>query len=156
MTDALETHNKTLTSERFSDLSQINTKNVAKLKVLCTYDTWRLTSFEAGLIMGGAGFGGWLYATDADTGVEVEASVQLSDRERRDADRWGPCVLRRHRGNFYAIGAATGQKLWGRKIGGAIAGSVIYTANGAQTVRWRPALYSPSGRFRLRTFRLRS
>jgi alcohol dehydrogenase (cytochrome c) len=38
-------YNKTLTSERFSDLSQINTKNVAKLKVLCTYDTWRLTAF---------------------------------------------------------------------------------------------------------------
>src|SRR5262245_10675275 len=44
-------YNKTLTSERFSDLSQINTKNIAKLKVLCTYDTWRLTSFESGLIM---------------------------------------------------------------------------------------------------------
>jgi alcohol dehydrogenase (cytochrome c) len=44
-------YNKTLTSERFSDLSQINTKNVAKLKVLCTYDTWRLTSFETGMIM---------------------------------------------------------------------------------------------------------
>jgi alcohol dehydrogenase (cytochrome c) len=44
-------YNKTLTSERFSDLSQINTKNVAKLKVLCTYDTWRITSFETGLLM---------------------------------------------------------------------------------------------------------
>src|SRR6201996_1793749 len=44
-------YNKTLTSERFSDLSQINTKNIAKLKVLCTYDTWRLTAFETGLIM---------------------------------------------------------------------------------------------------------
>src|SRR5262245_50736604 len=44
-------YNKTLTSERFSDLSQINTKNVAKLKVLCTYNTWRITSFEPGLIM---------------------------------------------------------------------------------------------------------
>jgi alcohol dehydrogenase (cytochrome c) len=44
-------YNKTLTSERFSDLSQINTKNVGKLKVLCTYDTWRLTAFETGLIM---------------------------------------------------------------------------------------------------------
>src|SRR5215472_17461263 len=44
-------YNKTLTSERFSDLSQINTKNVAKLKVLCTYDTGRLTSFETGPIM---------------------------------------------------------------------------------------------------------
>ena len=44
-------YNKTLTSERFSDLGQINTKNVAGLKVLCTYDTWRLTAFETGLIM---------------------------------------------------------------------------------------------------------
>jgi alcohol dehydrogenase (cytochrome c) len=44
-------YNKTLTSERFSNLGQINTKNVAKLKVLCIYDTWRLTSFETGLIM---------------------------------------------------------------------------------------------------------
>ncbi len=44
-------YNKTLTSERFSDLSQINTKNVTRLKVLCTYDTWRLTAFETGLIM---------------------------------------------------------------------------------------------------------
>ena len=44
-------YNRTLTSERFSGLSQINTKNVAKLKVLCTYDTWRITSFETGLIM---------------------------------------------------------------------------------------------------------
>jgi len=44
-------YNKTLTSERFSDLSQINTKNAGKLKVLCSYNTWRLTSFESGLIM---------------------------------------------------------------------------------------------------------
>jgi alcohol dehydrogenase (cytochrome c) len=44
-------YNKTLTSERFANLNQINTKNVAKLKVLCTYDTWRLTAFETGLIM---------------------------------------------------------------------------------------------------------
>src|SRR5277367_1320154 len=44
-------YNKTLTSERFSDLSQINTANVPRLKVLCTYETGRLTSFETGLIM---------------------------------------------------------------------------------------------------------
>ena len=44
-------YNKTLTSERFANLGQINIKNVAKLKVLCPYDTWRLTSFESGLIM---------------------------------------------------------------------------------------------------------
>ena len=38
-------------SERFSKLSQIDTKNVAKLKILCTYDTNQYTVFETGLIM---------------------------------------------------------------------------------------------------------
>jgi alcohol dehydrogenase (cytochrome c) len=38
-------------------------------------------------------------------------------------------------GNFYALDAATGRKLWGRKIGGAIGGGVItYTAGGQQKV----------------------
>src|SRR6516162_7402440 len=32
-------YNKTLTSERFSNLSQINTENIGKLRVLCTYNT---------------------------------------------------------------------------------------------------------------------
>src|SRR5215831_16415722 len=32
-------YNKTLTSNRFSQLSQINRTNAEKLKVLCTYDT---------------------------------------------------------------------------------------------------------------------
>jgi alcohol dehydrogenase (cytochrome c) len=45
------TYNKTLTTERFSNLSQINTSNVDKLKVLCTYNTHTFSSFEAGLIM---------------------------------------------------------------------------------------------------------
>ena len=44
-------YNKTLTSERFSDLSQINIANVAKLKVQCTYDTHQYSAFETGLIM---------------------------------------------------------------------------------------------------------
>jgi alcohol dehydrogenase (cytochrome c) len=38
-------------------------------------------------------------------------------------------------GNFYALDVANGQKLWGRKIGGAVAGGVItYMAGGAQKV----------------------
>ena len=44
-------YNKTLTSQRYSALSQINTKNVSRLKVLCTYDTKQYTSFETGPIM---------------------------------------------------------------------------------------------------------
>ena len=38
-------------------------------------------------------------------------------------------------GNFYVLDAATGRRLWGQKIGGAIGGGVItYTADGAQRV----------------------
>src|SRR5271167_5101985 len=44
-------YNRTPSSQRFSPLTQINTKNVAQLKVLCTYDTHLLTSFESSLIM---------------------------------------------------------------------------------------------------------
>jgi alcohol dehydrogenase (cytochrome c) len=44
-------YNRTFTSERFSQLSEINTKNVGKLKVLCTYDVGQLAAFESGLIM---------------------------------------------------------------------------------------------------------
>jgi hypothetical protein len=43
-------YNKTLTSERYSELSEINSKNVGKLKVLCTYDLGQYTAFESGLI----------------------------------------------------------------------------------------------------------
>ena len=44
-------YNKTLTSERYSELDQINTQNVGKLKVLCTYDVDQYAAFESGLIM---------------------------------------------------------------------------------------------------------
>jgi alcohol dehydrogenase (cytochrome c) len=44
-------YNRTLTSERYSQLSEIDTKNVGKLKVLCTYDVDQFAAFESGLIM---------------------------------------------------------------------------------------------------------
>ena len=38
-------------------------------------------------------------------------------------------------GNFYALDATDGHKLWGQKIGGAIGGGVItYAVNGTQKV----------------------
>ncbi len=43
-------YNKTLTSNRFSALSQINSKNADKLKILCTYDTGQYTGFTSGLL----------------------------------------------------------------------------------------------------------
>ena len=48
-------------------------------------------------------------------------------------------------GNFYALDATTGQKLWGQKIGGAIGGGVItYTVNGAQKVAVAAGMSSPA------------
>src|SRR5215472_11011439 len=43
-------YNKTLTSDRFSQLHQINRTNADKLKVLCTYDTGQYTGFNSGLL----------------------------------------------------------------------------------------------------------
>jgi alcohol dehydrogenase (cytochrome c) len=43
-------YNKTLTSNRFSQLDEINKTNADKLKVLCTYDTKQYTGFNSGLL----------------------------------------------------------------------------------------------------------
>ncbi len=44
-------YNRTPSSQRYSPLDQINTKNAGQLKVLCTYDLREFTSFESSLIM---------------------------------------------------------------------------------------------------------
>jgi len=57
-------YNNTLTSERFSTLDAIDAKNVAGLKVLCSFDTGEQTSFQTGLVeVDGALFG----TTEHDT-----------------------------------------------------------------------------------------
>jgi alcohol dehydrogenase (cytochrome c) len=43
-------YNKTLTSNRFAPISQINRTNADKLKALCTYDTGQYTGFTSGLL----------------------------------------------------------------------------------------------------------
>ena len=48
--DDWPSYNKTLTSNRFSELGQIDKENVGKLKVLCTYDTGQYTGFTSGLL----------------------------------------------------------------------------------------------------------
>jgi len=43
-------YNKTLTSQRFSALNQINSGNASDLKVICTFDTGEYASFNSGVI----------------------------------------------------------------------------------------------------------
>src|SRR5471030_2568741 len=57
-------YNNSLTSERFSLLDAIDEKNVAGLKVICSFDTGEQVSFQSGLVeIDGALFA----ATEHDT-----------------------------------------------------------------------------------------
>lgn len=79
---------------------------------------------------------GWVYAVDADTGVwkwRLKSNYPILSGMTPTAG--GLVFFGDMGGNFYALNAATGQRLWGQKIGGAIGGGVItYTANGDQKV----------------------
>jgi alcohol dehydrogenase (cytochrome c) len=50
-TEDWPSYNRTVSSQRYSQLRQINTKNAGRLKILCTYDLGIFASFESGLIM---------------------------------------------------------------------------------------------------------
>src|SRR6516165_8206849 len=89
---------------------------------------------------------GWLYATDADTGVwkwRLKSNCPIVGAVTPTAG--GLVFFGDLGGNFYAIDAATGQKLWGQKIGGAIGGGVItYTVNGTQKVAVTTGYVAPA------------
>ena len=91
-------YNKTLTSERFSDLSQINTQNVGKLRVLCNYDTKQFTSFETGPIMVG---GALIGTTEFDTFSLDPATCAENWRTHEDYPGY---VLPTNRGAAYLDG----------------------------------------------------
>jgi alcohol dehydrogenase (cytochrome c) len=130
-------YNKTLTSERFSDLSQINTKNVAKLKVLCTYDTWRLTSFETGLIMvEGALIGTTefdIFSIDPATCTEnwrthEEYPAYILPTNRGAAYLDGMLFRGTQDGRVLAYDFKTGKRLWETTIGDAKKGEDVPAA----------------------------
>jgi len=79
---------------------------------------------------------GWVYAVDADTGTwkwRLKSNYPILSGMTPTAG--GLVFFGDMGGNFYALNAATGQRLWGQKIGGAIGGGVItYTANAVQKV----------------------
>ena len=79
---------------------------------------------------------GWVYAVDADTGVwkwRLKSNYPIIAAVTPTAG--GVVFFGDIGGNFYALDSATGQKLWGQDLGGALAGGVItYTAGGSQKV----------------------
>jgi alcohol dehydrogenase (cytochrome c) len=130
-------YNRTLTSERFSDLGQINTKNVPKLKVLCTYDTWRLTSFETGLIMvEGALIGTTefdIFSINPSTCVEnwrthEEYPAYILPTNRGAAYLDGMLFRGTQDGRVLAYDFKTGKRLWEATIGDANKGEDVPAA----------------------------
>lgn len=79
---------------------------------------------------------GWVYAVDADTGAwkwRLKSNYPVLSGMTPTAG--GLVFFGDIGGNFYALDAANGQRLWGQKIGGGIGGGVItYTANGSQKI----------------------
>ena len=79
---------------------------------------------------------GWLYATDADSGVwKWRLKTNYPILSGVTATAGGLVFFGDMGGNFYAVDASGGQRLWNKKLAGAIGGGVItYTADGSQKV----------------------
>jgi alcohol dehydrogenase (cytochrome c) len=79
---------------------------------------------------------GWIYAVDADTGAwRWRAKTNYPIQSGMTPMAGGGVLFGDMGGNFYALDATDGRKLWGQKIGGAIGGGVItYAANGRQRI----------------------
>src|SRR5947209_1246597 len=113
-------YNRTLTSERYVPLDQINRGNVAELKQLCVYDLGVDTSFQTGpLVIGRALYG----TTDTDT-FAIDAGT-CAQKWRVHEEIHGALPVNRgvayldgrlfrgtQDGRVFAYDAATGKKLW--------------------------------------------
>jgi alcohol dehydrogenase (cytochrome c) len=99
---------------------------------------------------------GWIHAVDADTGVwkwRLKSNYPILAGITPTAG--GLVLFGDVGGNFYAVNASNGERLWGQKIGGAIAGGVItYTVNGTQRVAVATGFISPVWPVEIRTARI--
>jgi len=91
---------------------------------------------------------GWIYATDADTGVwkwRLKSNYPIVAAWTPTAG--GVLFFGDVGGHFYALDSATGQKLWGEALDGALAGRCDYLT--WRTVRkkwlWQPVLRMSCG-----------
>jgi alcohol dehydrogenase (cytochrome c) len=118
-------YNRTLTSERYAPLDQINRANVSKLKQLCVYDLNVDASFQTGPIV----IGRVLYATTDKEILAMDAETcQQKWRVREEGPSIGLGVNRgaayldgrlfrgTGEGDVLAYDAETGKKLWTTRI----------------------------------------
>jgi alcohol dehydrogenase (cytochrome c) len=131
-------YNRTLTSQRYSPLSQINTQTVRGLKVLCSYDTHVREAFETGpLIIEGA-----LIGTTAFDIFSIDPS-NCRETWRTHDDYKSPTPLLVNRGAAYLEGRLfrgtmdgrvlaydfkTGKQLWATTIADPKTGELVDAA----------------------------
>lgn len=131
------TYNRTLTSERFTPLDQINRANVSKLRQLCVFDLAVDASFQAGPIV----IGRTLYATtDKEVFALDAATCQQKWRVREDGPSVGLAVNRgvayldgrlfrgTGDGDAIAYDAANGNKVWTTRLASREKGESIPSA----------------------------
>jgi alcohol dehydrogenase (cytochrome c) len=103
-------YNRTLSGERFSQLSEINTQTVRGLKILCTYDTMLRESFETGPIM----VNGALIGTTALDTFSIDPST--CHENWRVHEEYKPVGLSVNRGAAYLEGRLFRGMLDGRVL----------------------------------------
>ena len=130
-------YNRTLTSERYTPLDQINRTNVSTLKQLCVFDLDVDANFQTGPIV----IGRTLYATtDKEIFAMDAGTCQQKWRVREDGPSVGLAVNRgvahldgrlfrgTGEGDVIAYDAATGKKLWTTRLASREKGESIPSA----------------------------
>jgi alcohol dehydrogenase (cytochrome c) len=130
-------YNRTLTSDRYATVEKIDNKNVAGLKVICSFDTGEQVSFQSGLVqVDGALFG----TTERDTFSIDPNTCKLNWRSHEDSPS-GELKVNRgmawldHRvfrgtadGKVIAYDAKNGKRMWATTIADAAKGESVPAA----------------------------
>jgi PQQ-dependent dehydrogenase (methanol/ethanol family) len=139
-------YNRTLTSDRYATLEKIDNKNVAGLKVLCSFDTGEQVSFQTGLVQ----VDGALFATTEHDTFSIDPNTcKLNWRSHEDFASGDLKVNRGvasldHRvfrgtadGKVIAYDGRTGKRLWATVIADAAKGESVPAA----PIAWNGLVY---------------
>jgi alcohol dehydrogenase (cytochrome c) len=136
-------YNRTLTSERYSPLTQIDRNNVATLKVLCTYDTKERMPFETGPIV----VDGALIGTTDDDIFSIDAATCRENWRTYERHRI-VSIRRTNRGTSYLDGLLYRGDEEGRvlaydfRTGARVWATTIANAKGGETINAAPVAWN--------------
>ena len=130
-------YNRTLNSDRFSPLDAITTRNVAGLKVACSYDVGEQTAFDSGLIQ----IDGALFATTEHDTFSIDPDTCKQNWRAHEDFQSGPLQVNHGvavldgrvfrgtaDGRVLAYEAKDGKRLWATTIADAANGESVAAA----------------------------